>query len=95
LLEERHKRTALTRLTADLDTQIALLQASLAQSDQAIAQAIHKRDCNMQRIHSLEMQVKAHGIAQVDQNDLEEIQEMMLQISTFTNRMRTQHAHRF
>ena len=94
-MEERHKRTALTRLTADLDTQIALLQASLAQADQAIAQAIHRRDCNTQRIHTLETQVKAHRVAQVDQNDLGEIQEMMLQISAFNNRMRTQHAHQF
>jgi hypothetical protein len=95
LQEERHKRTALTRLAADLDTQIALLQASLLQADEAIAQAIPKRDCNMQRIQRLEAQVNSHRIRRVDQNDLGEIQEMMLQIATFNNKMRTQHAHQF
>lgn len=88
--EERLKQSALKRLEEDLDRQIVALQSVLQEQEREVAAFIAQRDANMQHIQEIEAAIKANKLPD-NAKEMEEIQQMMLQLNSFSARIRTQH----
>ena len=89
-IEERLKQSALNRLSEDLTKQISTLESSLQQQEEEVANLVSQRDSNMQQIEQLESEIKAIQVPS-DSNEMEEIEQMMLELNSFSTRLQTQH----
>lgn len=89
-VEERLKQSALNRLSEDLTKQISTLESSLQQQEEEVANLVSQRDSNMQQIEQLESEIKAIQVPS-DSNEMEEIEQMMLELNSFSTRLQTQH----
>ena len=87
--EEHLKHVALQRLNADLDQQIAALERSLEEAAGTAATLIAQRDSNIKAIEGIESEIKANKLSECS-GEMEEFQQMMLQLNSYSARLRTQ-----